>query len=1003
MEPDALRADSIFLMALETPTAEERSAYLDGACGSNQELRERVERLLAAHLKVSAFLELPAPALAMTADEPISERPGTLIGPYKLMEQIGEGGMGLVFVAEQQRPIRRKVALKVIKPGMDTRAVVARFESERQALALMDHPNIAKVLDGGESAGGRPYFVMELVKGVAITQFCDDHRFNTRERLELFIHVCDAVQHAHQKGIIHRDIKPSNVLVVSHDGKPVVKVIDFGVAKAIGQHLTDKTIYTQFSQLIGTPLYMSPEQAGESGLDIDTRSDIYALGVLLYELLTGTTPFDREYFKTAGYDEMRRIIREVEPPRPSTRITTLGQAAATISTQRRSDPRRLSQMFRGELDWIVMKCLEKDRERRYGTTNSLEKDIERYLHDEPVHACPPSAAYRLRKFVRRNRGPVLSVSIIAMLLLAAIVGTTIGLVRATLAEISRKKSEQVQTELVRANVDELWHAADLRQVGAFVKVRDYIGEKIKQLPEEPEHAYARELLEQKRALAGQLAKAHDQLLHQSYEAWFVLVGEQHWGEAHRACKLALASFGVLTDDHWWRQPLLADLTDRQKSDLNREVYRLLLFLATIHVQQGLESYRAKIGLTQEVDDAARSASAVLARARAMENAGLLRPSLSAGILEKGARKLTTLPKSAFTLLNLIEKPPASDKPYVIPVSFPNDPDCFFIGNIHHLLGMHPNDSAAKVMRYLLPDEFDYINPLDTAERLLRQAVVADPRDYWAWSVLGGVFRASKDWGAAEVAYSSCVTLQPDYLRGYEGRGLVLVYRALQTEKSIVRQELIRQAERDSQTAASKAPHNPATYWMRGDMDRIQGKYRAAVDSYAHALVLVDQLQQHFDRRNRLTDIENVAKKVLAENPSDADALALAALCRLARAEKGADIAKVAGDFQAFVDRAPHHLLLRLGSGKALERLAAAADSPEPNVEPLRQAQAAYEAGWKIAPAGIGDTWKQVEACKGQARVLLRLQQPHEAEQAWQEARRLDPALPSTMPSLGRPD
>jgi WD40 repeat protein/serine/threonine protein kinase len=393
----------IFDAALAIDDPAQRAAYLDRACAGNPRLREHIDGLLSVHEQVGSFLESPALAGAPTVDEPVSERPDTVIGPYKLMEQIGEGGMGLVFVAEQQHPVRRKVALKVIKPGMDTRAVIARFEAERQALALMDHPNIAKVLDGGETSSGRPYFVMELVKGAPITEYCDQEQLPIRERLELFGDVCEAVQHAHQKGIIHRDIKPSNVLVVSHDGKPVVKVIDFGVAKAIGRQLTDKTVYTHFAQLIGTPLYMSPEQAGESGLDVDTRSDIYSLGVLLYEMLTGATPFDKERFSQVGYDEMRRIIREEEPPRPSTRISTLGQASSTISARRKSDPKRLSQLCRGELDWIVMKCLEKDRTRRYETANSLAGDLQHYLADEPVQACPPSAWYRLRKFARRNK------------------------------------------------------------------------------------------------------------------------------------------------------------------------------------------------------------------------------------------------------------------------------------------------------------------------------------------------------------------------------------------------------------------------------------------------------------------------------------------------------------------------------------------------------------------------------------------------------------------------
>jgi WD40 repeat protein/serine/threonine protein kinase len=414
------KAKSLFLNALELLTPVQRQAYLDEQCGGDIALRREVEDLLRHVGQVGSFLESAPADPALTVDEPlIQETPGTMIGQYKLVEQIGEGGMGLVFIAEQQHPVRRKVALKVIKPGMDTRQVFARFEVERQALALMDHPNIAKVHDGGETAGGRPYFVMELVKGVPITEYCDQNQVSIRERLELFVDVCQAVQHAHQKGIIHRDLKPSNVLVMSHDGTPVVKVIDFGVAKAIGQQLTDKTIHTHLSQMVGTPLYMSPEQAGQSGLDVDTRSDTYSLGVLLYELLTGTTTFDREHLHSASYDEIRRVIREEDPPRPSTRISTLGQAAITLSTQRQSDPRQLSRLIRGELDWIVMKALEKDRNRRYETASAFAADVERYLHDEPVHACPPSAWYRFCKLARRNRRALVTVSVFA---LAAVIG-----------------------------------------------------------------------------------------------------------------------------------------------------------------------------------------------------------------------------------------------------------------------------------------------------------------------------------------------------------------------------------------------------------------------------------------------------------------------------------------------------------------------------------------------------------------------------------------------------
>jgi WD40 repeat protein/serine/threonine protein kinase len=442
-----MNEESLFHLALQQDSGK-RAEFLRKECAGDADLHHRLKVLLHAHEDPGSFLQAPAAALEATVDDQITERPGTIIGPYKLMEQIGEGGMGLVFVAEQEHPVRRKVALKVIKPGMDTRQVIARFEAERQALALMDHPNIAKVLDGGETVSGRPYFVMELVKGVPITEYCDQAQMTPRKRLELFLQVCHAVQHAHQKGIIHRDLKPTNVLVTLHDGVPVPKIIDFGVAKAMGQQLTDKTIYTNFAQLVGTPLYMSPEQAALSGLDVDTRSDVYSLGVLLYELLTGTTPFNKERLRTASYDEIRRIIREEEPPRPSTRISTLGKSSLqpanaetapqrtstaiesrlveTIAQKRKSDPKRLRRLFRGELDWIVMKALEKDRNRRYESASAFASDVQRYLNDEPVQACPPSAAYRLRKFTRRHKVSLLIASSIVLAVFLAITGLALS-------------------------------------------------------------------------------------------------------------------------------------------------------------------------------------------------------------------------------------------------------------------------------------------------------------------------------------------------------------------------------------------------------------------------------------------------------------------------------------------------------------------------------------------------------------------------------------------------
>lgn len=387
-------------------------------------------------------------------DAPRSEAPSPRIGPYKLLQKLGEGGMGSVYLAEQAEPVRRQVALKVIKPGMDSRQILVRFDAERQALALMDHPNIARVFDAGTTDGGAPYFAMELVKGLPITRYCDQERLSLKERLALFVPVCQAVQHAHQKGIIHRDLKPSNVLIALYDGRPVPKVIDFGLAKATRQKLTEKTLFTEIGTMVGTLEYMAPEQAELNNLDIDTRADIYALGVLLYELLTGTPPFTRQQLRSAEFTEMLRIIREVEPPRPSTRLSSSADLPTTAA-RRKLEPKALTQFIRGDLDWIVMKCLNKERGRRYETANGLAMDVQRFLNDEPVLARPPSAGYRVRKFVRRNRGPVLAASVILLALVAGVIGTAIGLAKARRAEaeavVHAHKAEQAAASERKAN------------------------------------------------------------------------------------------------------------------------------------------------------------------------------------------------------------------------------------------------------------------------------------------------------------------------------------------------------------------------------------------------------------------------------------------------------------------------------------------------------------------------------------------------------------------------
>jgi tetratricopeptide (TPR) repeat protein/serine/threonine protein kinase len=408
---DPQRVRSIFLDAVEHHPPDQWSAFLDRACGDDPDLRQRIEVLLRAHEQANSILDVAAVPPVVTIDQPAAETAGTVIGPYKLLEQIGEGGMGTVWMAQQTEPVKRLVAVKLVKAGMDSKQVIARFEAERQALALMDHPNIARVLDGGATSASRPFFVMDLVKGVTITKYCDEHHLTPRQRLELFIPICQAVQHAHQKGIIHRDLKPSNVLVALYDGKPVPKVIDFGVAKAAGQPLTEKTLVTGFGNIVGTLEYMSPEQAEVNQLDIDTRSDIYSLGVLLYELLAGSPPFTRKDLEKAGMLEMLRVIREQEPSKPSTKLST-AEGLPTLAANRGTEPAKLTKLVRGELDWIVMKALEKDRNRRYETANGFAMDVQRYLADEPVQACPPSAGYRLRKFARRNKTALAIVGLI---------------------------------------------------------------------------------------------------------------------------------------------------------------------------------------------------------------------------------------------------------------------------------------------------------------------------------------------------------------------------------------------------------------------------------------------------------------------------------------------------------------------------------------------------------------------------------------------------------------
>ena len=473
-----MNAEQVFHLAVEISDPKERIAFLDQACQGDEALKSKVEALIRADEHTSKFLETPPADHKVTLDAvPLAEGPGTIIGPYKLLEKIGEGGMAVVYMAQQTQPLKRRIALKIIKLGMDTKEVIARFEAERQALALMDHPNIAKVLDAGATDTGRPYFVMELVRGVSITEYCDKSKLSTHERLELFIPVCNAIHHAHQKGIIHRDLKPSNIMVTLHDSQPVPKVIDFGIAKATNRQLTEKTVFTRYAQMIGTPEYMSPEQAEMSGLGIDIRTDIYSLGVVLYELLAGALPFDPDTLRSAGYGEIQRIIQEQEPPRPSTRISTLGKKAEEIAARRQTSVAGLTKRLHRELEWIPLKAMRKDRTRRYRSASEFGDDIQSYLVGTPLNAGPESTFYRFRKWVKRHRFSVAAGLMITITLATGLATSTVMYLRAqgalnALATLEANvRSDQVFSRTQRLNAEGQYEAA-LAEIKSLMAEKD---------------------------------------------------------------------------------------------------------------------------------------------------------------------------------------------------------------------------------------------------------------------------------------------------------------------------------------------------------------------------------------------------------------------------------------------------------------------------------------------------------------------------------------------------
>jgi tetratricopeptide (TPR) repeat protein/serine/threonine protein kinase len=736
-----MREESLFHQALQQP-AEQRAAFLAQACADDPALRQRLETLLHAHEHPESFLGQPVANLVGTVptpprpDEATAGRPGhpdgpgSHLGPYKLLQQIGEGGMGVVYLAAQQTPIQRQVALKIIKPGLASERVIARFEAERQALALMDHPNIARVLDGGATESGRPYFVMELVKGVPITRYCDECRLTPRERLELFIPVCQAVQHAHQKGIIHRDLKPSNVQIALYDGKPVPKVIDFGIAKAMGLKLTERTVFTEFGQVVGTLEYMSPEQAELDNLDIDTRSDVYSLGVLLYELLTGSTPLEHRRLKETPLLELLRVIREEEPPTPSHRLSTT-EELPRIAANRGLEPRKLSGLVRGELDWVVMKALERDRNRRYESANSLARDLARYLADEPVQACPPSAGYRLHKLARRHR---VGLAFAGLLLLSLVLlGAGLGWVagdRAARQQVQEKEADHALSQMARC-----LEQGQRSEATAWAQRAEGV------LADGAEHPALHERLRALRADLDMVADLHEIRIRQSEvrdEHFDNLGADPEFARAFRSYGIAVEALGFEAAAALRARPIWLELA--LALDDWADVRRLR--------QPGADSWRHLLAVARAADaDPVRDQLR-----RALGQEPIDRPALERLAAADG---LTALPAPTLVLLgrSLQRAGAAQEAITVLRQAQERYPDDFWV-----------NQDLGYNLLVIGPSR------LQEALRFYTVALGLRPASPGVRVNLGHIFDNLGDYSGAVAAYQEAIRLKPDYATAYRGRG-----------------------------------------------------------------------------------------------------------------------------------------------------------------------------------------------------------------------------------------
>jgi tetratricopeptide (TPR) repeat protein len=882
---------------------------------------------------------------------PTPEAPLGGLEGFDVLAKLGEGSYGVVFKAHDRR-LDRLVALKVLRPELAALAEVRqRFEREARAAAAVKNPYVVVIHDVLPASPGfaQPLLVLEYVEGEPLSNRLRPGGLEPREAAQIALQVARGLTAAHGRGVVHRDIKPDNILLEKTREADQVKIADFGIARGIEELRGGVPPSGE-----GTRGYMSPE-ARLAPARVDGRSDLYSLGATLYQLLTGRLPHER-----------------------------LGPGAASGPPP---GPRALNSRVARDLDAITLKCLAPEREERYETAAEVADHLGRWLRGEPVPVRAHGALERLGLWGRRSPWVAGLLAVLALVL----AGTVAALFawqqerfrrERDLQDVSRQEELRQERALQEArrrsatleqSADEQWRAADFHRAGAFAGPHQLLGEALAVLPQDARFADARGLLADRHERAGRLAACHREFLSEADAAWF-LSGEEAGGEARRACERALGSFGVLQYADWWSRPPAADLTADQGREMRREVYRLLLLLAGLRIQQGMQAFEKNWQLTHELADASRAALDALRPAQVMEKERLAPPSYALGILRKGAEGLADLPRNKALLKGLLVLAPPAGR-YSLPADLDNDADLFFLGVTHVFLSRHQGkDPVLDIVRYLGPGDFDYRDPKGSAERLLRRAVESAPRQYWSWFMLGRILGVNGDFGGAELAFGHCVSLRPAYSRGYEQRGLALVQRALQTKDPGLRRELIGRAERDSQKAGELAPDDPSTYWVRGRALQLLGHREQAVDAYARALILEDRLQERISRRHQLDDVADLIDAVLRDRPGDAAALSLRGLYFLGKGETAKALATL--------DQIPsgRSVLARLSSARAREESAQAERDPQAHRQALRQALAHYEAIWGASSAGQADDWRQAEARKGRARVLERLGSPDATRQ-----------------------